>query len=166
MSDKVSSPFVRIDDRLIHGQVVTTWVQARGSRMIWIVSDRAASEPIEVMLLESSVPRHLALRVFTVEDCQQALQTTPMDGLMILVERLQDAVTLCRACPVIRELNLGGLRYRPGKVGISRSVYLDDEDREQLWVLSALEVRVTLQIVPSDPVVSVFDKLKRGTQSC
>lgn len=162
MSTIAAAPFVRIDDRLIHGQVVTAWVRALGTRTIWVVSDRAASEPLEIILLQSSVPRHLSLSVLTVAAFLRELERQLPDKVMILLERIEDALTLCSHCEHIREVNLGGLRYRPGKLSVSRSVYVDVGEVNDLRQLADSGVQVFLQIVPYDPKVSVMDKLPAG----
>jgi mannose/fructose/N-acetylgalactosamine-specific phosphotransferase system component IIB len=156
------SIFIRVDDRLIHGQVVTTWVQSLGTKSIWVISDRAAEEPLEVILLQSSVPRQLTLEVLTVSEALERLSQQQPEKTLVLMERVQDVLTLSKVFPWIKDVNLGGLRYRPGKINISRAVYLLPEEVDILIELEVLGIRVSLQTVPTDAKVSVFDKIPRS----
>ena len=148
--------FVRVDDRLIHGQVVTSWVKSLSTRRIWVVSDRARQEPIEIILLKSSVPPFLALDVLSV---QEAVDACLESHTLILLERLQDAVTLCRAGMPIRDINVGGLRYQPGRVGLSKSVYVGPEDVVALHALQALCVDTEIRVLPSDRRLDAYARL-------
>lgn len=153
--------FIRVDDRLIHGQVVTSWVQFLSTKTIWVISDRAAEEPLEIILLQSSVPRHLTLEVLTVNQAVERLSERSPDKTLFLMEELQDVYTLCQSFEWLRDVNLGGLRYRPGKVSISKAVYLEAKEIHILEQLQGLGTQVWLQVVPTDPKVSVFDKIPR-----
>lgn len=157
--DGQPSLFLRIDDRLIHGQVVTAWVQALKTKSLYIISDRAANEPLEVILLQSSVPRHLTLEVATVTTFLTSCLKQAPDKSLLLLERIEDVLTICSHCPSIREVNLGGLRFRPGKKSLSRSVYVSAEESALLRQLSARGIQVFLQIVPADSKVLVTDKI-------
>ncbi|MHB1629621.1 MAG: PTS system mannose/fructose/N-acetylgalactosamine-transporter subunit IIB [Bacilli bacterium] len=158
MTETEFTAFVRVDDRLIHGQVVTSWVKSLSTRRIWVVSDRARQEPIEVILLKSSVPPFLALEVLSV---QEAASAKLESHTLILLERLQDAVTLCRAGMPIRDINVGGLRYQPGRVGLSKSVYVGPEDAAALRALRALGVNAAIRVLPSDRRVDAYARLEQ-----
>lgn len=156
---KHSGILLRIDDRLIHGQVVTTWVQYVGAKRIFIVSDRAVAEPLEVILLKSSVPRHLLLEVWSMQTALDQLVTTFDTATIILVERVADALTLCKHFSWIRHVNVGGLRYQPDRHSLNRAVYVTPEDVVELLEIEELGVEVSLQIVPSDAKVALRDRL-------
>lgn len=153
--------FLRIDDRLIHGQVITTWLKSLGSKVIYVVSNRAAAEPLEIILLKSSIPAHLSLEVFPTAVAVDKLDHLIQQKTLILLERIEDALAICQAHPGIRNVNLGGLRYSPGKTGLNRAVYVSPEEALQLKQLGELGVNVWLQIVPTDPKVLATDQLHR-----
>lgn len=159
MTNIADNLFIRIDDRLIHGQVMTTWVRSLSSKSIWVVSDRAASEPLEIILLKSSVPAHMSLEVYTVEQALIAFERPPAVKTLVLMERLQDVAALCSKQDSIRDVNLGGLRYRPGKESLSKSVYVSPEEKLCLKQLDESGVKVWVQIVPSDAKFLAVERL-------
>ncbi len=153
--------FLRIDDRLIHGQVVTTWVQYVGAKRIVVVSDHAASQPLVVMLLKSSVPAYIQLDVVTVQQALYTFVADDMANVMVLVENVADALTLCRRYPFIREVNVGGLRYRPAYKSLHRAVYVSDQDIADFQALFEAGVYVTIQIIPTDRKIPIMERLSR-----
>lgn len=157
--------FVRVDDRLIHGQVVTMWVRSLGVRTIWVMSDRAASEPVEVILLKSSVPSHLSLEVFTVEQAAAAWHASRPAAVLMLAEYVQDVVRLCDLGVALDEVNLGGMRYHPGSVALSKAVYVGDVEVAALQALEAQGVRALIRVVPSDAKVDAFSRLRQRWQA-
>lgn len=155
------SLFVRVDDRLIHGQVVTTWVKSLGVKNIWVMSDRAANEPIEVILLKSSVPSHLHLEVYTVTQTIAASKRQVTGSVLLLAEFVQDVVTLSEAGLVLGEINLGGMRYRPGYKALSKAVYVGDAEATALQTLQQQGVQAWIRVVPSDAKTDAYERLRQ-----
>lgn len=155
------SLFVRVDDRLIHGQVVTTWVKSLGVKNIWVMSDRAASEPIEVILLKSSVPSHLHLEVYTVAQTIAAWQRHTGGAVLLLAEYVQDMVTLAQGGVRVDEINLGGMRYRPGYKALSKAVYVGDAEAAALQTLQQQGVQAWIRVVPSDTKTDAYERLRQ-----
>lgn len=160
MSSAVSL-FVRVDDRLIHGQVLTTWVKSLGVKTIWVMSDRAANEPIEVILLKSSIPKHLALEVFTVEQVAHAFAKHKGGQVLLLAELVQDVLRLSEFGVVMSEINLGGMRYHPGYVALSKAVYVGDDEALALQHLESKGVGAFIRVVPSDAKIDAYNRLKQ-----
>lgn len=153
--------FIRVDDRLIHGQVVTTWVKSLRVNTIWVMSDRAASEPIEVILLKSSVPSHLSLEVYTVEQTAAACRMQRSGKVLLLAEFVQDVVKLVECGVELNDVDLGGMRYRPGYVALSKAVYVGAAEVESLQTLQQHGVRAWIRVVPSDAKMDTYDRLRQ-----
>lgn len=155
---------VRVDDRLIHGQVVTTWVRSLGVKTIWVVSDRAANEPIEIILLKSSVPSHLTLQVYSVGEAIQAWQAPSSATILMLAETVQDVVPLVEAGLPIETIDLGGMRYHAGYVALSKAVYVGAAETAALEALRNHQVAAWIRVVPSDTKVDAYERLKQRWQ--
>lgn len=140
----------RIDDRLIHGQVVVAWGHRLNPRAIWVVDDDAASSAWERELLESAAPG-VEVRVLTVADAApaHAEQAQRPGGTLLLVRDLATARALVEAGAAIASFNVGGLHYAPGKDKVNDYVYLDAADREDARVLLARGVALVVQDVPA-----------------
>ena len=140
----------RIDDRLIHGQVVVAWGQRLNPRRIWVVDDASAANAWERELLASSAPG-IVVRVEPVAAAvrEHAAEAAAAGGAFLLVRDLATALALVTAGAAIASFNIGGLHYAPGKDKVHESVYLDAADRAAARALLARGVALSVQDVPA-----------------
>ena len=140
----------RIDDRLIHGQVVVAWGQRMNPRRIWVVDDAVAASAWERELLQSLVP-DVEVRVVTVTlaAAEWAAERDAAGGAFLLVRDLATARRLVEAGAEPRAFNVGGLHYAPGKDKVNEYVYLDAHDRADARALLARGTALEVQDVPA-----------------
>jgi mannose/fructose/N-acetylgalactosamine-specific phosphotransferase system component IIB len=140
----------RIDDRLIHGQVVVAWGAALRFERLYVADDGAAADDWERDLLASAAPgvevRVLAVAAVAVA---WAAEAQARGAAMLLVRDLATARALVEAGAAVPAFTLGGLHYAPGRTKVAESVYLDDEDRAHARALLARGVRIEVQDVPA-----------------
>ena len=148
----------RVDDRLIHGQVVVAWGMRLRPQRIWVVDDAVAASDWERELLESSAP-DAVVRVATVVDAalHWEQERDAQGGALLLVRDLATALRLVQAGAAIATLNLGGLHYAPGKDKINEYIYLGDVDRAAARALRGLNVALNVQDVPAARAVPLED---------
>ena len=139
----------RVDDRLIHGQVVVAWGQRLRPARIWVADDAAAADAWERELLSVAAPG-AEVRVVTVAEMAAAWagEEQAPGGAFLLVRDLATALALVEAGATIDRLNLGGLHYAPGKTKVNEYIYLDEADRARARALLARGVALEVQDVP------------------
>jgi len=148
----------RVDDRLIHGQVVVAWGNRLNPQRIWVVDDAVAASDWERELLESSAPG-ITVRVCGVAGAAagwEAERDAP-GGAFLLVRDLATALRLAEAGAPFTRLNLGGLHYAPGKDKVNEYVYLDAGDRAAARALVARGVTLEVQDVPAARVATLAE---------
>jgi mannose/fructose/N-acetylgalactosamine-specific phosphotransferase system component IIB len=140
---------LRVDDRLIHGQIVVGWGQRLHPERIWVVDDAAAGSPWERSLMASAAP-DAEVQVVTVAamSAAWAQEEAAPGGAFLLVRDLRTALALVESGATITRLNLGGLHYAPGKSKVNEYIYLDDADRARARALLARGVALEVQDVP------------------
>jgi mannose/fructose/N-acetylgalactosamine-specific phosphotransferase system component IIB len=140
----------RVDDRLIHGQVVVAWGGRLRPGRIWVADDAAARSPWERDLLSSAAPG-VEVQVVTVVEAAAgyATEAAASGGAFLLLRDLETALALVEAGAEIHTLNLGGLHYAPGKTKVNEYVYLDAADRGRARRLLERGVRLEVQDVPA-----------------
>src|SRR5207244_3084332 len=140
----------RVDDRLIHGQVVIAWGHRLNPRTIWVVDDASAANSWERDLLQSAAPG-VEVRVLTVAEAAARYgEVAAAAGPAFLVVRdLGTARALVEAGAAIPSFNLGGLHYAPGKEKVNEYIYLDESDRSAARALAARGVALVVQDVPA-----------------
>ena len=163
----------RIDDRLIHGQVVIGWGRPLDLSFLVLVDDDVAASDWEQELYRMGVPPEMQVFFHDVDGAARAhagYRTDPRAGMVltgdiVTMRRLVDAVRGCDPAGPIGAVNVGGLHHRPGRVQRMRYVFLSPEEERALRGLSALGVAVTAQDVPSARAVPLDDVLQGRGES-
>ena len=145
----------RIDDRLIHGQVVVGWGQPLNIAFIVLVDDAVASCDWERDLYRMGVPPEMDIRFASVKEAVERhadFAADPRPGILVVGD-IATMARLTAGVPEIRTVNVGGLHHRPGRVEKLRYVFLTPEEERELRDLSARGIAVTAQDVPaSSPI--------------
>ncbi len=140
----------RVDDRLIHGQVVIAWGHWLHPARMVVVDDASAGNAWERDLLQSASPE-TEVRVLTVAEAAAAYaaEAASPGAAFLILRDLATALALVEAGAPVRAFNLGGLHYAPGKTKVNEYLYLDDADRRTARALLARGVRLEAQDVPA-----------------
>ena len=152
----------RIDERLIHGQVIATWLKTLGVTHLIVASDEVAADPKRQQILKVILPQNVKCLIKSVNDVIRGLKDPRCDSMRILLitGNPQDACQIAKEIPVLKEVNLAnyGSITKPDvkdKISISPMVYLDQEDVKAANELINLGLKVYTQKTPSDPVKSI-----------
>lgn len=139
----------RIDDRLIHGQVITTWVKNHDIEQVLIINDKVAGDKIQQSVLTMSAPPELKVQVFGVQKFIEILQKTEIKRrTMLLFTNSIDVNTLVENGVKIDKLNVGGMRMQEGRKSLSRAVAVTPEEEQAFKSLIARNIPVEIQMVP------------------
>ena len=146
----------RVDDRLVHGQVVIGWGRPLGVDFIVLVDEGVSASPWEQDLYRMAVPPEIEIRFATVAEAGAALagwQAAERRGLLLTGD-LETMAALYRANPlVVHRINLGGVHHRPGRRERLPYLYLTDDELRGLQTLSAAGAEITAQDLPTSPAV-------------
>lgn len=143
----------RIDDRLIHGQVVLGWVPVVKPDRIVVACDRVAASDWERRFYASCVPPEVRTSFLSVAEAAQQIASEPFvtEQLLVLIESAEDAWKLVEAGVALREVNVGGLHYREGSIELLSFVYVTPQEKSFLRELVKRGVALSAQDVPSNP---------------
>ncbi|HYT82999.1 MAG TPA: PTS sugar transporter subunit IIB [Gemmatimonadales bacterium] len=141
----------RIDDRLIHGQVVVGWGQPLDCAFIVLVDDEVRSSEWEQDLYRMGVPPHIEVVFASVEEAAERLPAWDADSRVgiVLVGDIDTAAGLVGRTDRVKRFNVGGIHHRAGRTERLRFVYLTDAEAAKLRQLAAAGVEVTAQDVPT-----------------
>ncbi|CEP66782.1 Phosphotransferase system, sorbose subfamily IIB component [Moorella glycerini] len=145
----------RIDERLIHGQVVTAWVGHVKAKSIMVVDDASARNPMLTKVLKMAAPPGIPVSVYDVEAASQALaRSDEANRIMLIVktpevaQRLIASVDNNNVFPP--EINMGNAGKTPDRTKITPNVYLDASGLAALKEIKAMGYEVYFQTVPGD----------------
>jgi mannose/fructose/N-acetylgalactosamine-specific phosphotransferase system component IIB len=143
---------VRIDDRLIHGQVIAVWCKHRRFTNIIIVDDNVAADPFMQEVLGLAAPPNLQVDVFSIEDGIKALNedTSNWETTMVLLKSPLAAKQLYDGGLEYDALNIGGIGSGPGRKNIFKNIAVSEEEVAILKYLMSKGVEITLLTVPGE----------------
>jgi len=152
----------RIDDRFIHGQVVTRWVKEYPAQRLIVVSDAVAGDELRKSLLISVAPANMIASVVSVEKMIKAFHSPRYDGVtaFLLFENPRDVLRLVEGGVNIPSVNVGGMRFENDRQQITKSVSVNQDDIAAFKVLQSRGVKQELRQLPSDSPVDFMTKLK------
>ena len=142
----------RIDTRLLHGQVATTWTKTVKPTRIIVVSDEVAKDNLRKEMIMQAAPPGVKANVIPVDKMIQ-IAKDPRFGdtkAMLLFETPQDALRAIKGGVDIKTLNLGSMAHSKGKVALTKTVSMDAKDVKTFDDLLALGVDIDVRKVPAD----------------
>lgn len=152
----------RIDDRYIHGQVVTRWVKEYPAERIIVVSDKVANDELRKSLLLSVAPSHMKASVVSVEKMIRAYSSDKYVGVtaFLLFGNPGDVLRLVEEGVNIPSVNIGGMIFEEGRQQITKSVSATPDDIEAFKALHKKGVKLELRQLPSDSPIDFISKLE------
>ena len=148
----------RVDDRLIHGQVVVGWGRPLGVNRIVLVDDQVAASSWEQDLYRMAVTGDIEIEFATVADAGRRLRDwqSDMRRTLVLTGDLHTMAALHAADPVtVHRINLGGIHHRAGRRERLPYLYLTDEEMAHLAALELAGAAIAAQDLPTTPPVAL-----------
>ncbi len=150
----------RVDDRLVHGQVVVGWGRPLDLHRIVLVDDEVRSSPWEQELYRMAAPREIAVEFASAEEAAPRLAgwDASRERVLVLVGTIALASELERRAPgALHRLNLGGIHAGPGRRERLRYLYLSDEELAMLQRLAGRGMQISAQDLPTSRQVPLRD---------
>ena len=154
---------LRIDDRLVHGQVVEGWVKALHINRIIVASDAVDADDTQKALYHLAVPHGVELTCLNLADTAKEWKANrwKIDRALVLVSTPEEALALYQAGSPIKSVNLGGLHFRQGRIQVLKGINLGEQDVRALQQLAAKGVLLEARALPLDDPFDVAHYLGR-----
>ena len=147
---------VRIDDRLIHGQIMTQWSRLYSPTEIMVVDDETCRDSFMTEVLLMAVPKEFKAVVADVDRAAEyLLQEAGEERILMLVKVPETVEALVDRGVEIRALNVGGMCKRSGRSTLYRNISSSPAENETLLRLQKRGVRVYVQVVPEDKEMEI-----------
>ncbi|GAQ01091.1 PTS mannose transporter subunit IIA [Companilactobacillus farciminis] len=157
---------VRVDERLVHGQVAVGWTSNSGANTILVANDEAQNDKIKAMALDLAKPAGVKLYIRSVDESGSIVEkfaSAKKAQVLVLVRTVPDALKLIKESNgVIKELNVGGLKFEEGKHKLNEFVAVSDEDIKDLKEIQKMGVKLDFRMLPRDKRLNLNDLLKEG----
>jgi mannose/fructose/N-acetylgalactosamine-specific phosphotransferase system component IIB len=148
---------VRIDNRLVHGQVLEAWVPALSAQGILVADDEVRANALARSAMALAIPRRIAFKVLHLAEAAEMLRpggTGPMTARTLLLVRDVSGVVALREFGVaIPHLNVGNVHFAAGRKQVTPTVYLDADELVALERLAASGTEIEARAVPAEAPV-------------
>lgn len=150
---------LRIDERLVHGQVVTVWLQKTGSDTILVADDQAANDSLSKTLFKMAVPSGVKLEVLNLEKSVEYMKNVENESVLLITRSLETTLRLIDLGLEFTDINIGNISQASGKKKYTKAVWLNSEDIELIEKIKTLGKRMYVQVVPNERAYDIDDIL-------
>lgn len=159
---KIKFVLARIDTRLLHGQVATSWTKATNPNRIIVVSDKVAKDDMRKKLIEQAAPPGVRAHVIPLDKMVEVSKDTRFGDTkaLLLFENPQDALYVIEKGVDIKELNVGSMAHSVGKIQINNVLSVDQNDVDTYKKLDELGVKFDVRKVAADKPSDLFKLIR------
>ncbi|WP_161900415.1 PTS mannose/fructose/sorbose transporter subunit IIAB [Candidatus Enterococcus leclercqii] len=152
---------VRIDERLIHGQVAGIWTTSLNTQRIIVINDEAATDPLQKSSLRMAAPSSMRLSVLPVDTAAHNVESGKYGNqrLFLLFKNPTDVLRYLENGGTLATVNVGNMSYKDGTREVTKSIQVTAAEEEVFEAIAQRNVKITAQLVPNDPVVDFMQKL-------
>ena len=141
--------FVRVDNRLIHGQVVQAWLPEVKPQKVIVISDQAAQSSLMKKMMRMALPQGYELEVLNSKDAALSLKKEETKKIFVLVEDINQLLELAEQNITLQKVNIGNTKYEEGKKEFSVGVYFDKKDLNIIADLQKKNITISIKTLPS-----------------
>ncbi len=143
---------VRIDDRLIHGQIATQWLKSTHANKVYILDDALLSNSIQARILKAAAPAGIKVVIKNVEDGIALCKKDPREGerILVLVKTPEVIERMIDGGIELPTVILGGMGIKEGRTRINRNISASESEIECMRRIISKGTEILYQLVPSD----------------
>lgn len=146
----------RIDDRLLHGQVVVSWIPFLKIDEIVIVDEEYAADEFMASLITEAAPESINIKVLSVEKAAEYLNLDNKDTrVLLLCRNVENIEKLLDLNVPIKKVNVGGLGYLEGRKKYINAIHMSELELEILKKISSKGTVVEIQMLPNDKAIII-----------
>ncbi len=148
---------LRLDERLIHGQVAFAWTNSLGADCIFVINDDVADNKLRMTSLKLAAPGGIKFVAKSVDDAIELLNGNKTDKykLFLIVDNTADALRLVKEVKDVDHVNLVNMKVKEGAQGLTPSIAVTEADVENIREMLAAGAEVECRAVPTDKKIMV-----------
>ena len=151
----------RIDDRLIHGQVMTAWIKQKNAVQVIVADDEVAEDDFMINVLEMAVPDEIAIGMFNRQDAAEFMSQGLDAPTILLVKGPEILNYLVDHGIKIDEIDVGGMGAKEGRSVLYKNISTNPDENKNFMELIEKGVNVFVQVMPQDKQVSIAEYIKK-----
>jgi mannose/fructose/sorbose-specific phosphotransferase system IIB component len=154
---------IRIDERLIHGQVTMGWARTASANLILAVNDLVAKDPFQKKLMMMAAPVGASVEIYSVDEVVEKLNAKawPNATILLLLRNPIDMVRLVEKGVRVEKVNVGGVRSPEAKIKLTKEVIATPLELEAWKKLDEQGIHIEVQWVPGAGTTMLNDILRK-----
>lgn len=157
---------MRIDDRLVHGQIITQWMRDSNAEMIVVVDDIVANNHMQQTIIKLAVPSGVGIEILSIDEASRIINDNNRNEKVLLIVRNPEAAFLLVKMGIrIDIINVGNISNSKSEVGrkkLLQYIFVEPRDVEYLKKLNSLGIKLEIRSIPTDKPVDAIDLLTRN----
>lgn len=153
---------LRIDDRLVHGQVAFSWTSSLGADTLLVANDKASKDEFMKMTMNLAKPQGKKMYIKSVADAIAYLkdEKSAKSKVFVVVDSVKDAFDVVNGIDEIKSVNFGGIRKKPDRKMLTGAIALGDEDVKLIYELLDKDIKLEVRQLPTDKEIDVKSLIK------
>lgn len=158
------TPLYRVDNRLVHGQIMSAWVPHLHAKRILVVNEMVPDNDLQMQIFRMAIPADCAFEALSIQEAARWLEEKRYgrDPTIVLLETVRDAAALFDAGHRFPQLNIGNVHHAPGRECYTPAVYLGADDLTTLRALCERGVHVEIRSLPRENSTDLRAALLEG----
>jgi mannose/fructose/N-acetylgalactosamine-specific phosphotransferase system component IIB len=155
--------FLRVDERLVHGQITMFWTRRVGANLILAINDAVAGDPMQKTIMEFAAPANTDLEILSIAETMEKIKANawPNKKALLLVKTPIDVLRLIDLGLKLEFINVGGVRQPGANIKLTKEVLATQEELEAWKKLDAMGIKIEVQWVPGERSTNLNDALKK-----
>ena len=150
----------RVDERLIHGQVALSWLRTYPVDVVIAIDNESAQDTLKTMLLKMAVSGTVTCEVCTVENAHEIIERYKHKKIFLCAKTPHVYKILLQSGEIIPQINIGGIYSKGNRKKYYGTVFLTDEERDEIISLEKLPTVVEYRMLPNDVEINIIEELK------
>ena len=146
----------RVDERLIHGQIIASWLNKINIDTIIVANNKAVNNELQKSLFKLAVPSYVNLKILSIDQVDQYLKSTN-EKIMLITGDLESTYELIKNGLMVTEINIGNISQKKNKKQVCKSVWIDDNDFNYIKKLNNNGIKLNVQSIPTDKKRNLID---------
>ncbi|MFV0498425.1 MAG: PTS sugar transporter subunit IIB [Bacilli bacterium] len=148
---------IRVDERLVHGQVASAWSNTVEANRIMVINDAANGDEFAKKMLRMATPSQIALSVLTIEKAITRIGAGQYDNdrVLVIFKSISDALEARNQGFKFEKINIGNSSSKDTQTPIAKGIYINSEDQKAIDELKSQGVKVTVQMTPADGTIKL-----------
>ncbi|MCJ7841612.1 PTS sugar transporter subunit IIB [Lederbergia sp. NSJ-179] len=152
---------IRVDSRLLYGQVVTRWIGQVNAKEVIIIDDALANDEFMIEVFKMAAPSGVELFVKTIDAAKDFLAERDLKTSIILFKNIPSLLEAINKGYPFSDIQIGGIGGGPDRIVVFKNITLTKAEYQELLELEKKGVHVFLQTVPEEREVKLADIAKK-----